>query len=129
MPRRTIADALSSSFTTLRDGLSSRGGMAGTDPGGIQWGSTYDNAVVEITGVTKDVINGLCRLAGLLKMTGFKSRPGELGLHTGRHGPDDRHDELRPRGLPDRAAVGLWRVGISSGRVGPDLPSRRLRLA
>ncbi|MGH3774033.1 MAG: hypothetical protein ACRDRW_22025 [Pseudonocardiaceae bacterium] len=68
---QTIADALSHSFTTLRDGLSDCGGMAGTDPGGTRWGSAYDNAVVEITGVTQDVFNGVSRLAGLLEMTGF----------------------------------------------------------
>lgn len=68
---QTIADALSSSFSTLSHGLSGCGAMAGTDPGGTQWGSTYDNAVVEITGVTEDVLNGLWRLADLLAMTGF----------------------------------------------------------
>ncbi len=68
---QTIADTLSHSFTTLRDGLSSCGAMAGTDPGGTQWTSAYDNAVVEITGVTQDVINGVYRLAGLLETTGF----------------------------------------------------------
>lgn len=68
---QTIADTLFQSFTSLQDGLSSCGAMAGTDPGGTQWGSAYDNAVVGITGVTQDVINGVYRLAGLLEMTGF----------------------------------------------------------
>jgi len=68
---QTIADTLFHSFTTLQDGLSSCGAMAGTDPGGTQWGSAYDNAVVEITGVTQDVLNGVYRLAGLLETTGF----------------------------------------------------------
>ncbi|MGH3718478.1 MAG: hypothetical protein ACRDRI_06450 [Pseudonocardiaceae bacterium] len=68
---QTIATTLSGSFSTLSHELSGCGGMAGADPGGTQWGSTYDNAVVEITGVTEDVLNGLWRLAGLLEMTGF----------------------------------------------------------
>jgi hypothetical protein len=68
---QTIADTLFRSFTTLQDGLSGCGAMAGTDPGGTKWGSEYDKAVVEITGVTQDVINGVYRLAGLLETTGF----------------------------------------------------------
>ncbi len=68
---QTIADTLFHSFTTLQDELSNCDAMAGTDPGGTAWGSAYDNAVVEITGVTQDVVNGVYRLAGLLEMTGF----------------------------------------------------------
>jgi len=69
---QTIADNLFITFTrTLLDGLSGSGGMAGTDPGGTKWGSEYDKAAAEITGVTQDVINGVYKLAGLLKTTGF----------------------------------------------------------
>lgn len=39
---QAIVDAVSGSFSTLWGGLSGCRGMAGTDPGGTQWGTAYD---------------------------------------------------------------------------------------
>ncbi|MEP6696066.1 MAG: hypothetical protein ABJA34_04205 [Pseudonocardiales bacterium] len=68
---QTIADELFHSFADLDGVLCGCSAMAGTDPGGMKWGSAYDEAMVTVVGVTEDVIDGVYKLADLLSTTGF----------------------------------------------------------
>ncbi|MGN6607668.1 MAG: colicin D domain-containing protein [Jatrophihabitans sp.] len=58
--------------------LSGCAGMAGDDPVGRDWGSTYDAAASATLGATRDVVDAGFHLAALLQKTGFNWAGAEI---------------------------------------------------
>ena len=101
----------------LQGALGDTGGMAGSDPAGVRWGSSYRAALVQISGVTQDVINGVYTLAGLLVTTGFNH-----GLANSASEPGGTHDVVDHEDYGGDS-VGLGGFQTASGSAGSDEPT------
>ncbi len=67
----TVYPLLSSTTNTLEHALQGTGAMAGSDPAGTSWASTYDEAAREVCGVMVDLEAAAMKLAAMLQQTGF----------------------------------------------------------
>ncbi|MGH3624213.1 MAG: hypothetical protein ACRDQ5_20905 [Sciscionella sp.] len=68
---KTVASQLNTAVTNLQEGLGGTAGMAGTDPGGTKWASSYDPAATVTLGGMTDLTNASYKLAAMLEATGF----------------------------------------------------------
>jgi hypothetical protein len=66
-----IHGQLTTARTSLESGLSHSGGMAGSDPAGTSWASSYDNVAGTVHSLVGDLANAATTLATLLQQTGF----------------------------------------------------------
>lgn len=114
-----VANALFEDYCVLQGALGDTGGMAGSDPAGVRWRSSYDAALVQISGVTQDVINGVYTLAGLLVTTGFNH-----GLANSASEPGGTHDVVDHEDYGGDS-VGLGGFQTASGSAGSDEPTGR----
>ena len=119
--------------------LSSQGGMAGSDPAGVRWAASYDDAAAEAMRGTQDAINACYQLAELLEQTGFNYASAD-SASGGAPPPVDRTDyaaqQVRLADLPGAAGsngVGppaAWsHIESIVGRVWPNGHQDRLRSA
>ncbi len=68
---QNVTGQLTTALTNLEDALAGTGGMAGTDPGGTKWASSYDQAVSATVGAMTDLTDACYMLAAMLEQTGF----------------------------------------------------------
>jgi hypothetical protein len=86
-----IHSQLTTARTSLESSLSHSGGMAGSDPAGTSWASSYDNVAGTVHSLVGDLANAATTLATLLQQTGFnhgmgrqRIRPHPVSPHTTR---------------------------------------------
>ena len=72
-----IYHQLSAARTGLESGLAGQGGMAGTDPAGTTWASSYDDAARTVHSLVGDLATASQTLAAMLRMTGFNHGTAE----------------------------------------------------
>ena len=75
----TVYPLLSSTTTALENALQGTGAMAGSDPAGTSWASTYDQVAREVCGVMVDLEAVSMKLAAMLQQTGFNHGLAESG--------------------------------------------------
>jgi hypothetical protein len=69
MLRLWVAEPLVASTNALSGALESSGAMAGSDPGGLAWASSYDHAAATALQAAADAINGVDKLAAMFVQT------------------------------------------------------------
>ena len=95
--------------TSLEAALAGSGAMAGSDPAGVQWAGSYDEAARNIHAVLIDLETACLKIAVMLQQTGFN------------HGmADSASDPTRSAPTPADPAVYL-----PGKRAVPDLPSAK----
>jgi hypothetical protein len=67
----TVYSQLSMTAKALESGLRDSGAMAGSDPAGTNWASTYDQAAREVHGVMVDMEAAAVKIAAMLEQTGL----------------------------------------------------------
>ena len=112
-----IADAIFGYYRTLQDALYATAQMSGSDPAGVSWGTSYDEAVERVNGVTQDVINGCYQLAALLEQSGFNH-----GVANSASVPGGTVDVTDTSDYADYSVL-LGGFPSGSGATGSDTPS------
>lgn len=67
----TVYTQLTTTTKALENALQGTGAMAGSDPAGTKWASTYDEAARDVHGVMVDLASAAMKLAVMLQQTGF----------------------------------------------------------
>lgn len=127
--------------TGLESGLSGSGGMAGTDPAGSQWASSYDGAADTVHSLVGDLGNAAITLAALLQRTGFNHGMAESASDPTRSvptPPDDTRYTPDPSDVPGLPSAHgsssgppalWWLVQHTVGYVWPNGDPGKLRSA
>lgn len=127
--------------TGLESGLSSCGGMAGSDPAGSTWASSYDGAADTVHALVGDLGNATLTLAALLQRTGFNHGMAESTSDPTRSvptPPDDTHYAPGARDVPGLPSAHggssgppalWWLVQHTVGYVWPNGDPGKLRTA
>lgn len=86
----SVANGLERAGQRLTTALAGTGSMAGSDPSGLSWATSYDTAASACVRAMQDVTNGCYRLAALLEQTGFNYAGAESAstLHVAWRDPD-----------------------------------------
>lgn len=79
----TSAQGLMRTWSDLDGALTAAAPMAGSDPIGAQWASSYDAAARAVTTSTEHVVNACFRLAAVLEQSGFNYAAAELASTLG----------------------------------------------
>jgi hypothetical protein len=74
---QTVAGQLAQAAAALGGGLAGSGAMAGSDPGGVGWASSYDQVAPVVAGAVADLANACHQLGALLEQTGFNHASAE----------------------------------------------------
>ena len=85
---RTVADPLFDGVRTALGGVQNGGGMAGDDPGGRSWSSSYDDAAPAAITAAEDVINACYRVSTMLGASARNYAHAELASTTHSHAGD-----------------------------------------
>lgn len=88
--------------TGLESGLSGSGAMAGTDPAGTTWASSYDDAADTVHSLVDDLANASLVLAAMLQQTGFNHGMAESASNPSRSTPTPPDDA---RYLPSQGST------------------------
>jgi hypothetical protein len=69
MLRLWVAAPLQAATSTLLNALADKGGMAGSDQGGLAWATTYDRAAQAAVAASVDAVNSVDKLAAMFAQT------------------------------------------------------------
>lgn len=132
---------LSTAGTGLESGLSGSGAMAGGDPAGATWASSYDDAARTVQSVVGDLASACLTLAAMLEQTGFNHGMAESASDptrstptppdTSAYSPSQRSVPELPsaRGGSSSVPALWWLIEHTVGYVWPDGDPGRLRTA
>jgi len=73
-----VAGQLAQAAAGLGRGLAGAGAMAGSDPGGVQWATSYDQVAAVTAGAVADLANACHQIGALLEQTGFNHASAEV---------------------------------------------------
>lgn len=136
-----IHSRLSGACTGLQSRLSGTGGMAGTDPAGARWASSYDDTARTVHSLMGDLAAASTVLAAMLQQTGFNHGMADSASDPGhsvptppdgatyKPGPENLPDLPSARGSSSGPPALWWLVEHTVGYVWPDGDPGKLRAA
>lgn len=74
---QAVAGRLADAAAGLGGGLAGGGAMAGSDPGGVQWATSYDQVAPVTAAAVADLANACHQIGALLEQTGFNHAAAE----------------------------------------------------
>jgi nucleotidyltransferase-like protein len=104
-----IHSALNNASGRLESALGGSGAMAGSDPAGVSWASSYDDAARDTHSVLVDLETACLKVAQMLQKTGFNHGMADSASDPSKSVPTP----------PDRSSY------VPSKRTVPDLPSAK----
>jgi hypothetical protein len=111
-----VAGQLAQAATELGTGLAGSAAMAGSDPGGVNWASCYDQAAPVAAAGTSDLANACHQLAAMLEQTGFNHGAAESASTPGGPPPDTTNYLTAPSvGVPATPSANGGSVDPPSG--------------
>lgn len=125
----------------LEGGLAGSGAMAGSDPAGMQWAASYDEAGRSVHAVVIDVETACLKLAVMLQQTGFNHGMAESASDPTKAAPTPADPAVYlpgKRAVPDLPAAqggstnppaGWWLIEHTVGYLWPNGYPDRLRTA
>ncbi|HEX4725189.1 MAG TPA: hypothetical protein VH333_21950 [Pseudonocardiaceae bacterium] len=132
---------LTSACGGLESGLSGQGGVAGTDPAGTTWATSYDDTARTVHSLVGDLASASTTLAAMLQMTGFNHGMADSAsdpTHAAPTPPDDTVYTPSQRALPELPSAHggssgppplWWLVEHTVGYVWPNGDPAKLRTA
>lgn len=136
-----VYGALYDDGVKLEGALAGSGGMAGSDPAGVQWAGTYDEAARSVHAVLIDLETACLKIAVMLQQTGFnhgKADSASDPTHTaptpadpGVYLPGKRSVSDLPsaRGGSSDPPAGWWLIEHTVGYLWPNGDPGKLRAA
>lgn len=127
--------------TDLEGGLAGSGAMAGSDPAGMQWAASYEEAARTVHAVLIDLETACLKIAVMLQQTGFNHGMAEAASDPTKSAPTPADPAVYlpgKRAVPDLPSAkggstnppaGWWLVEHTVGYVWPNGHPDRLRAA
>jgi hypothetical protein len=84
---QAVAGRLAEAAAGLGGGLAGSGAMAGSDPGGVAWATSYDQVTPVTAGALADLANACRQIGALLERTGFNHAAAEASSDPNHAGP------------------------------------------